>query len=66
MESLSYSIATAERMKHFIHAEVRATDNKVTNDRQALQSKAAKAKVGIPAPCIVALQLTGDIRPCRL
>ncbi|KAI1496683.1 hypothetical protein F5X99DRAFT_424351 [Biscogniauxia marginata] len=44
MESISYAIASADRVRDFIHAEVKATDNKVTNDQEAAESKAAKAK----------------------
>ncbi|KAK3387370.1 hypothetical protein B0H63DRAFT_392697 [Podospora didyma] len=56
MESISYSIATADRLKHFIHAEVKATGNKVSSDKEARASKAAKAKAKTQA--IAALQTT--------
>lgn len=46
MESVSYAIASADKVKSFIHAEAHAADNKVTNEREARESKDARRKVG--------------------
>lgn len=45
MESISHAIATADRVKSFIHAEVRAKDNKITTDKEADEAQEAKDKV---------------------
>jgi hypothetical protein len=45
MDSISHAIASADKVKQFIHAEIKATDNKVSNYQEAAESKAAKAKV---------------------
>jgi flavin-binding protein dodecin len=45
MESISYAIASADTVRNFVHAEVKATDNKISNGKEASESKAAKAKV---------------------
>ena len=45
MESISYSLATADRLKSFIHSELQATDNRVTNDQEAHESAIARTQV---------------------
>ncbi|KAF7561510.1 hypothetical protein G7046_g2637 [Stylonectria norvegica] len=44
MESLSYAMASADKLHTFVHAEIKATDNKVTNSKEATEAKAAKAR----------------------
>ncbi|KAK4461524.1 hypothetical protein QBC42DRAFT_203416 [Cladorrhinum samala] len=44
MESISYSLATADRLKSFIHSELQATDNRVTNDQEAHESAIARTQ----------------------
>ncbi|KAI0548375.1 hypothetical protein F4679DRAFT_596813 [Xylaria curta] len=44
MESIGYAIGSADKVKDFIHAGIQATDNKVTNDQEVVESKEAKAK----------------------
>ena len=45
MESIGYSIASADALSSFIHSEIERPDNKVRNEKEANESKAAKAKV---------------------
>ncbi|KAF3069675.1 hypothetical protein GL218_07891 [Daldinia childiae] len=43
MDSLGYALATADSLNNFVHSEIKATDNKVTNSKEAKDAKDAKA-----------------------
>ncbi|KAK0719443.1 hypothetical protein B0H67DRAFT_642798 [Lasiosphaeris hirsuta] len=44
MDSISYSLATAAQLNQLIHAELKATDNRATDDQEASESQDAKAQ----------------------